>query len=147
MSTEENKALVRRSIDEVVNQGNLAVADEVCAGNYIHRAPGSPEFHGPEGFKQLITMYRTAFPDLHLTLEDLIAEGDTVVSQWTARGTHRGEFMGLAPTGKSVTVVGMVLSRCAGGRVVEDLEVSDVLGMLQQLGAIPATAPVAAPST
>ena len=147
MSTEENKALVRRSIDEVVNQGNLAVADEVCASNYVHRAPGSPEFRGPEGFKQLIAMYRTAFPDLHLTLEDLIAEGDAVVSHWTARGTHRGEFMGLAPTGKSVTVVGMVLSRCAGGRVVEDLEVSDVLGMLQQLGAIPATAPVAAAST
>ena len=138
MSTEDNKALVRRVYEEVINKGNLNVADEALTSDYVYRSPGSPEFRGPDGFKQLITMYRTAFPDLHLDVDELIAEGDTVVSRWTGRGTHQGELMGIPPTGKHVTVTGVVISRFSGGKAAEDWELIDTLGMLQQLGAIPA---------
>jgi steroid delta-isomerase-like uncharacterized protein len=138
MSAEDNKAIVRRVYEEVINKGNLNVADETLTSDYVYRSPGSPEFRGPDGFKQLITMYRTAFPDLHLDVDDLIAEGDTVVSRWTGRGTHQGELMGIPPTGKQVTVTGVVISRFSGGKAAEDWELIDTLGMLQQLGAIPA---------
>lgn len=138
MSTEDNKAIVRRLYEEVINKGNLNVADEALTSDYVYRSPGSPEFRGPDGFKQLITMYRTAFPDLHLDVDDLIAEGDTVVSRWTGRGTHQGELMGIPPTGKQVTVTGVVISRFSGGKAAEEWELIDTLGMLQQLGAIPA---------
>jgi steroid delta-isomerase-like uncharacterized protein len=138
MSAEDNKTLVRRVYEEIINKGNLNLADEAFASDYVYRSPGSPELRGPEGFKQLITMYRNAFPDLHLDLDNLIAEGDTVVSRWTARGTHKGELMGIPPTGKQVTVTGVVISRFAGGKAVEDWELVDSLGMMQQLGAIPA---------
>src|SRR5438876_9090167 len=104
MPTEENKDNVRRILEEVVNQGELGVADKLLASDYVYRSPGSPEVRGPEGYKQLITTFRRAFPDLHVTLDDMIAEGDKVVTGFTWRGTHRGEFMGLAPTGKRVTV-------------------------------------------
>jgi steroid delta-isomerase-like uncharacterized protein len=138
MSAEDNKSLVRRVYEEIINKGNLNLADEAFASDYVYRSPGSPELRGPEGFKQLVTMYRNAFPDLHLDLDNLIAEGDTVVSRWTGRGTHNGELMGIPPTGKQVTVTGVVISRFAGGKAVEDWELIDSLGMLQQLGAIPA---------
>jgi steroid delta-isomerase-like uncharacterized protein len=138
MSAEDNKTLVRRVYEEIINKGNLNLADEAFASDYVYRSPGSPELRGPEGFKQLVTMYRNAFPDLHLDLDNLIAEGDTVVSRWTGRGTHKGELMGIPPTGKHVTVTGVVISRFAGGKSVEDWELIDSLGMLQQLGAIPA---------
>jgi steroid delta-isomerase-like uncharacterized protein len=143
MSAEENKTIVRRVFDEVINKGDLNVVDEVIASDYVYRSPGSPELRGPEGFKQLIMMYRSAFPDLHLDVDELIAEGNTVVSRWTGRGTHEGEFMGIPPTGKQVSVTGVVISRFAGGKAVEDWELIDALTMLQQLGAIPAPERVA----
>ena len=138
MSAEQNKILVRRVYEEIINKGNLNVADEAFSSDYVYRSPGSPELRGPEGFKQLIAMYRNAFPDLHLDVDSLIAEGDTVVSRWTGGGTHKGELMGIPPTGKHVKVTGVVISRFAGGKAVEDWELIDTLGMLQQLGAIPA---------
>jgi steroid delta-isomerase-like uncharacterized protein len=143
MSAEENKTIVRRVFDEVINKGDLNVVDQVIASDYVYRSPGSPELRGPEGFKQLITMYRSAFPDLHLDVDELIAEGNTVVSRWTGRGTHKGELMGIPPTGKQVSVTGVVISRFAGGKAVEDWELIDTLTMLQQLGAIPAPERVA----
>ena len=91
-------------------------------------------------------MYRSAFPDLRFTIEDMIAEGDKVATCWRAAGTHQGELMGIAPTGKRVEVIGMIVSRFAGGKIVEDLEVMDTLGLLQQLGAIPEAAEPAAAS-
>jgi steroid delta-isomerase-like uncharacterized protein len=144
MSAEDNKALVRRVYEEVINKGNLEVADETFASDYVYRSPGSPEFRGPEGFKQLVTMYRSAFPDLHLDVDELIADGDTVVSRWTGRGIQRGELMGIAPTGKQVTVTGVVITRFRGGKAAEDWELIDTLGMLQQLGAVPAPEQAAA---
>ena len=137
MSAEENKALFRRVLD-MINTGDLDKADELIAGDYVYHAPGSPEMRGPQGFKQLISMYRTAFPDMTMVLDDILADGDKVAARWTATGTHRGELMGIPPTGKRVTTSGSIISRFAGGKVVEDHEVIDTLGMLQQLGVVPA---------
>ena len=138
----ENKAVVRRVIEEIVNGGNLALADTLVAPNYIYHGPGGLEFRGPEGFRQLVSVYRTAFPDLRLTIDDIIAEDDKVVVRWTGRGTHRGDLAGIAPTGRSTTVTGMIISRLAEGKVVEDFESFDELELLRQLGvtAIPAAA-------
>src|SRR5439155_303645 len=97
-----------------------------------------PEFRGPEGFKQVVTIYRTAFPDLHITIEDQVTEGDLVAGRFVARGTHHGELMGIPPPGKAVTVTGIDLSRYRAGKMVEYFEVFDALGMMQQLGVIPA---------
>ena len=137
MSTEENKANVRRVIEEVFNKGNLAAADELVATNYIYHGPIGMEFKGPEGLKQLISMFRTAFPDLHITIEEMVAEGDKVVLRYTARGTHKGELMGIAPTGKQVTVPGANIAHFEGGKQVEVWCTMDLLGMMQQLDVVP----------
>ncbi len=137
MSTEENKANARRAFEEVMNKGDLSVANEIIATDYVGHAPGMPDFKGPEGFRQYMTMMRTAFPDIHLTVEDTVAEGDKVVNRYTGRGTHKGELMGIAPTGKQATITGMVISHYVGGKQVEAWVSSDMLGMLQQLGVAP----------
>ena len=137
MSTEENKANARRAFEEVMNKGDLSVANEIIATDYVGHAPGMPDFKGPEGFRQYMTMMRTAFPDIHLTVEDTVAEGDKVVNRYTGRGTHKGELMGIAPTGKQITIAGMVISRYVGGKQVEAWVSSDMLGMMQQMGVVP----------
>jgi predicted ester cyclase len=137
MSTEENKAIIRRHWEEVVSKGNMSVADENMATNYIYHGSGGQEFKGPEGFKQLITMFRTAFPDLRATVEDMVAVGDEVAHRVTMRGTHKGEFMGIAPTGKQVAIAAIVISRFAGGKEVEAWANLDQLGVMQQLGVAP----------
>jgi steroid delta-isomerase-like uncharacterized protein len=136
MSTEENKAQIRRIYEEVFNKGNLAVADELMAPNYVFHVSGQ-EFKGPEGFKQFATIYRTAFPDIHITVEDMVAEGDKVVHRISTRGTHKGEMMGIAPTGKQIATTGIVISRFAAGKEVEVWANLDMLGMLQQMGVVP----------
>ena len=136
MSTEENKALARRGFEEVWNQKNLAIADELGVTDYvIHNPPLST--HGLEQYKQLVTMYFSAFPDLHITIEDQIAEGDKVVTRWTARGTQQGAFMGIPPTGKQAVVTGITIDRFANGKAVETWNNGDYLGLLQQLGVVP----------
>ena len=134
---EENKAIVRRAFEEVWNQGKLDVIDEIFAIDYVGHMPGSPDLHGPKGFKQFVTMNRTAFPDIQFTVEDQIAEGDKVVIRWSSTGTHKGELMGIPPTGVQVTSTGIGISRISGGKAVEDWDNWDALGMLQQLGVIP----------
>ena len=114
MSIEQNKAAVRRMFDEAINQGDLSIADELLSSDYVYRSPGSPDLHGPDGFKDLISMYRSACPDLHLTIDELIADGETVVTRWTGHGTQLGEFMGIAPTGKHVTVAGVIITHFRG---------------------------------
>jgi steroid delta-isomerase-like uncharacterized protein len=136
MSTEENKVNERRLVEEGWNQGNIAVFDELFAADYLGHDPSGP-MHGPEGFKQFYATYRTAFPDTHLTIEDQIAEGDTVASRWTATGTHQGPLMGIPPSGKRVRVTGITISRYASGKIAEEWFSYDTLGMLQQLGASP----------
>ena len=137
MSLEENKENARRAFEEVMNNGDLSLAEELIATDYVGHSPGMPDFTGPEGFKQFVTMQRTAFPDLNITIEDTVAEGDKVVNRWIVRGTHNGELMGIAATGKQVTMSGMVLSRYVGGKQVEAWVSADQLSMVQQIGVIP----------
>src|SRR5918912_336768 len=136
---EENKALVQRFVEEAFNKGNLDIADEVYAPRFFSHDPSTPEGErGPKDVKQFVNTYRSAFPDGHATVEDLIAEGDKVAYRWTYRGTHHGELMGIAPTGKEVTITGITIDRISGGRIEEEWNNFDQLGMLQQLGAVPA---------
>ena len=136
MSTEQNKMLARHLFEETWNSKNLAVLDEMVAPNFVfHNSVQT--FYGPEGFKQFAATYHTAFPEAHFSIEDVIAEGDTVVLRWTARGTHSGELLGIPPSGKQVTVSGMTITLISNGKSVESWGEFDALGMLQQIGVIP----------
>jgi steroid delta-isomerase-like uncharacterized protein len=139
MSTEQNKTIVRRYWEEIWNQGNLAVVDELIAADFDgHPAPSDADFgRGPAGQKQLVGLYRGAFPDMRMTIDDMAADGDRVVLRWTARGTNTGEMMGMPATGKPATVTGIVINRLAAGKIAEGWTSFDALGMLQQLGVIP----------
>lgn len=135
--SEQNKAIVRRLIEEAW-KGNLDVIDELVDRDYVGYDPSNPEpVRGPEGMKEFVTTYRTAFPDANITIEDQIAEGDKVVTRWTGRGTHEGDLMGIAPTRKQATVTGISIARLADGKVVEDWTNWDTLGLMQQLGVVP----------
>jgi steroid delta-isomerase-like uncharacterized protein len=138
MTDQENKARNRRLVEQGFSTGDTAVLDELVAADCVdHGAPpGWPA--GLEGVRQFMAMMRGAFPDLRYEIEDQIAEGDKVLTRVTWRGTHRGEFMGMPATGKQVAVAGMDLTRWSNGKAVEHWGVQDALGMLQQLGKIPA---------
>ena len=137
MSAEENKATVRRAYDEGWNQGHIAVFDDLLATDFIqHRPPPQPPADR-ETLKHAVVSFRAAFPDLHIAVDDMIAEGEKVVVRMTMRGTHRAEFMGMPPTGNSINVPGIVVLRMANGKAAESWIVLDSLGMMQQLGAIP----------
>jgi steroid delta-isomerase-like uncharacterized protein len=134
MSAEESKALARRVLEEMFNKGNLDVADELLAPNYVDHDPAMPEdIHGPEGFKEYVGAFRSAFSDLHLEIEDQVAEGDKVVTRWTGTGTHDGELSGIAPTGNRVTLPGMEIVRISGGKLVEGWEGYDTMNLMRQL--------------
>jgi steroid delta-isomerase-like uncharacterized protein len=137
--SEQNKILERRLIEEVWNRGNFAVVAELVASDYIgHSSTPADETHGREGYKQFHATLRKAFPDIHFTIEDQIVEGDKVVTRWTARGTHQGEFQGIPPTGKHGAITGISIDRIANDKVVECWTSTDDLGLLQQLGVVPA---------
>jgi predicted ester cyclase len=118
MSLEANKAAIRRMVEEAWNKGNLAVLDDICAPDYV--------VQGPLGRGDLASMRAgmaallAGFPDLQCTIEDMLAEGDTVAFRWTIRGTHGGEYEGLAPTGKPVQTTGITIQRFVAGKIVED---------------------------
>ncbi|MEK1887112.1 MAG: ester cyclase [Phyllobacterium sp.] len=133
--SEQNKAQVRRVIEEIYNRGHLGIVDEVAASNLVIHA-SSHDIRGREGAKQYVTALRGGFPNLHLTVEDQIAEGDMVVTRWTARGTHTGEFQGIPPTGREVRVAGTDIDRIIDGKTVECWVHMDQLGLMQQLGAV-----------
>jgi steroid delta-isomerase-like uncharacterized protein len=136
--SENNKTVVRRLIEEVWNRGNLSVVDELFTPNYEHHDASSPDFgRGPESEKKRAALYRTAFPDLQLTIEDIIAEGQTVVARWSCRGTHKGDLSGIAPTGKQVTISGVSIARFTNGKMVEGWVNWDALGLMHQLGVVP----------
>ncbi|MDA2924021.1 ester cyclase [Acidobacteria bacterium AH-259-L09] len=135
--SEENKAVIRRLFNEAINQGNLSVVDEIMVSNCVWHDPANPDVKGPEGFKQVITKYRTAFPDLRETIEDIFAEGDKVVARYTWSATHEGDLEGIAPTGKHTTGTGILISHFSGGKVVEGWWNWDALGLMQQLGVVP----------
>ena len=139
MSTEQNKALFRQMVEEIFTQGKTSQADEFLAPDFVEHEelpPGIPS--GREGVKQLTNMFRTAFPDFRATIDDIVAEGDKVVIRQTWSGTHKGEFMGVPPTGKSVSFGVIDIIRIVGGKFVEHWGQMDSMGMMQQLGAIPA---------
>ena len=137
MSTDESKALVRREYEQGVNKKDFDVRDGTLAGNYLGHFPGVPPIQGIEAFKQFTSGFFTAFPDLQTTIEDLIAEGDKVAVRQTWRGTHTGDFLGIPPTGKQVVFSSTEFYRVAGGKLAEEWVELDMLGLLQQLGAIP----------
>ena len=139
--SEENKALVHRFVEECINRANPDAADELFAPDFVGHYPGLPEVSSAEAWKQLAPAYFSAFPDLRETIEDMIAEGDKVAYRGTSRGTHRGEFHGIAPTGKPVTIAEMHIVRVVDGKQVEHWAEYDTLGMLRQLGAIPEPQP------
>lgn len=139
MSTEQNKAVAHRWYEEVFSAGKLELVNELIAPDFVEHDASNPSLDR-EGVKQLVSMYRGAYPDLHITVEDVITEGDKVVARFTARGTHRGPLMGIPPTGKQVTVTAIDILRFENGKIVEHWGNQDLLGMMQQLGAIPAPA-------
>ena len=135
MSAEENKALVRRFVEEFWNEGNMSAADELMAVDaQIHMPTG--EVVNIDGLKGFAGTFRGSFPDWHSTFEELIAEGDRVAERWTGRGTHRGELQGIPPTGKRVEVPGSVFYRIIGGKIVEFRGQLDMMSLMQQLGAV-----------
>lgn len=140
----DNKALVRRYVEEVLNKGNLALIDELFAPTFIDHDSSMPEAKGPAGVKRLAAMVRDSFSDLQFMVEDMVAEGDRVVYRYSVRGTHTGPFMGIAPTGKQFAVTGIHIYRVAGGKLQEEWENWDMLGLMRQLGVIPQPAPATA---
>ncbi len=135
---EESKAIVRRAYEEAYSRGDLTAAAQYYTDDYVRHDPATPNLGtGLEAVRQVVTNYRTAFPDLQLTIEDLLAEGEKVVTRWTVRGTHRGDLQGAAPTGKQVVTPGISISRIVEGRIAEEWVHWDTLGLLQQIGAIP----------
>jgi steroid delta-isomerase-like uncharacterized protein len=136
--SDANKNVVRRLFEEVWSKGNLSVADQLFAPTYTHHDPSTPDVgRGPESEKLRATLYRTAFPDLRLTIEDIIAEGETVMARWSCRGTHKGDLGGIAPTGKQFTISGISIARFDSGKMVEGWINWDALGLMQQLGVVP----------
>jgi steroid delta-isomerase-like uncharacterized protein len=139
MSTEQNKALARRLVEEVINRGDISVGDELMSSDFVEHEelpPGIPP--GREAPKALFNMMHNAFPDLHATIEHLLAEGDTVVLHMTWTGTHEGEFMGMPPTGKRFSIQVIDIIRVVDGLLAEHWGVMDMAKMMQQLGAMPA---------
>ncbi len=137
MSVEQNKAIVRRLVEEVINKGNIDLFDELVAADLVDHAlpPGFPP--GAQGTKQFFRLLRAAFPDLHYTIEAAIGEGDYVGQRLTAQGTMKGEFMGMPPSGKQAVWSSMDVARLKDGKVVEYWGIEDQLSMLQQLGFVP----------
>lgn len=132
MTTEKNKAIINRFLEELGK--DLTAIDVFFAPNALAHLPGSPEPTNREGFKQFVTLLYTAFPDLHHTVEDQIAENDKVVNRVTARGIHQGYFQGIAPTSRQVIITDILITRIKGGKVIELWAQFDALGLLQQLG-------------
>ena len=140
--TSNNKTIARRLYEECFNRGDLGLVDEIVSESFVSSTPnpgGLPSDR--EGFKQTVTLLRSGFPDLTMTVDDIVVEGEMVAVRVTARGTHKNEFMGIPPTGKHVTMMGMDFMRFENGKVTERWGQWDQLGMMQQLGVIPAEAP------
>jgi steroid delta-isomerase-like uncharacterized protein len=138
MSAEENKAIVRRFWG-VWEEGNIDLVDELLAPDYINHTPATPDQPtGPEGVKGVVTMFRSAMPDLRVVIEDMIAEGDKVAVRYTLEGTHDGELFGVPPTGHRLSIKSIAVERVSDGKIRDHWRITDSLDMMQQLGVIPA---------
>ncbi len=133
--SDTNEAVVRRFVNEVLNEGDYSVMRELVHTDYVYRSPDQ-ELHGPEALEDLLSTYRTGLPDMNTSVDDLVVSGDKVVISVTLTGTHKGDLMGIHATGNQVTVHGMVLSRLEDGKIIEEWEMLDMLGMFQQLGVL-----------
>jgi steroid delta-isomerase-like uncharacterized protein len=142
MTGEQRQAIVRRYYDEIWSQGRLDLVDDLFAEDYVNIDPATPggAVHGRAGMKALVAGYRAAFPDLRFTIEAQFGDADRVVSRWTARGTHRGPLLDIPPSGRAAAVEGITVSRFAGDLIAEDYVIWDALGLLRQLGVVPAAA-------
>lgn len=138
MSIEQNKAIARREVEEIESQGNLALADELFASDFRLHFPGFPALDR-EGFKQVMSAFRTGFPNLTVTVEEQVAEGDKVVNRLRISGTQTGEFQGIPPTGRPVQFTAVSMMRLENGKLAEIWGQPDIMGLMQQLGVIPAT--------
>lgn len=134
MSEEQNKEAARRRVEELWNKGDITVVDELVSPNWVMHEPNGMEIKGPEGFKGLVTVIRTAFPDLHMTIVDMISEGDTVAYRFILTGTFKGELMGVAPTGRRLNFSECHFLRFDSGKEVEAFGYGDMLLWYQQLG-------------
>jgi steroid delta-isomerase-like uncharacterized protein len=143
--SDQNKAVARRHIDEVWNKGNLSAMDETHASSYLHHDPHDPwkrnHQPGADAVKKLVIFYRNAFPDIHLTIDEIIAEGDVVVARFSSRATHEHGLGDIEPTHKVVELTGVFWWRFADGKIVEGRSYYDALGFLQQLGVASAMTP------
>jgi predicted ester cyclase len=139
MSTEELKAKIRRFMEESYNKGNLGVVDEDCVADFVYHTPPFPDFQGTEAYKQFVAGVRNAYSGVHITVDEVIVEGDTTVFRWTLRGTHTGQSptIRIPPTGKPVTMTGCGVVHSVGGKYVDSWNYGDYLGLLQQLGVVP----------
>ena len=141
MATEANKANLRRIYEECFNQGNMATADELVASDSRDTSPGIPSgipTTGPDGLKGIVSLLRSAFPDLQVTIDEMVAEGDMVAARTTWTGTHRGNFQGIPPTGKRVSWGSIDIVHLRGGQFVSHYGLQDGLGLLQQVSGISA---------
>lgn len=136
MSTEENKAIVRRFFEEGPSKGDISAADDLLSPDFAMHVP-LPASPGVEGINEVITACRAAFEHLNVTVEDMISEGNTVAARFTARGVHKGNFMGLPATGKPITMTGIEIFRIKDGKIVELWGEANLLGLMHQLGIVP----------
>jgi steroid delta-isomerase-like uncharacterized protein len=137
MTVQENMTTSRRFFEQVCTAGNLDTIDDLVMEDAVHRDRDAEEYHGPAGVREWISGYRSAFPDLRVSVEEQVAQGDSVATRWTTEGTHRGELWGIPPTGKRFTITGVTLDCFVDGRIAESKESWDALGMLRQLGVLP----------
>jgi steroid delta-isomerase-like uncharacterized protein len=135
--SEDNRALVGRFVEEAFNRGNLDVANEIYASGFVSYESAGPVERSPEYVKGFVKAYRDAFPDGRTTVETVISESDRVAYRWSFRGTHEGELMGIPPTGERVTITGITVDRLSGGKIEEEWNIFDQLGLLRQLGVAP----------
>ena len=137
MSESGNRAVIQRFLEEVINEGRLEQADEIVAEDFVELDPLPGQRQGREGLKEVIGMLRAAFPDMHWVVEEMIAEGEKVVTRFTWTGTQQGTFMGIPATGRSVVVKGVVIDRIVGSMMTDSRILMDTMGLMQQLGVIP----------
>ena len=138
MSADTNKQLVQKWYEEISSQGRLDLVGEVFASDYVNHEPGMNWPRGTEAPKMVVNMYRTAFPNLKFTVVEQLADGDKVVTRWTATATHQGPLMNLPPSGKSAKITGTSIERIANGKIAETWINFDLLGLISQLGFMPA---------
>jgi steroid delta-isomerase-like uncharacterized protein len=137
--TENNKLVISKFIEEAVNQNRVDRVDDLVVEDFVELDPMPGQRQGREGLKEVLGVMRAAFPDIHWEVEEMVAEGDAVVTRFTWTGTHRGAFFGFPATGKSVSVKGVVIDQLADGKMSKSRILMDTFGMMQQLGAVPST--------